>query len=158
MAADHNPYLPPAATVGDVDVADLRKRPVSVIVAIVLLGIHILMGAYGFVRLLHLYVSGGGTSLIVLGVQIAKWLILLLICYQFWRGRNWARILLSVMTVLALLAVVAWIWAATRFPAAVKFQLDAREIANMLLPTVTYLTASFLVFVPGRAWFARRRS
>lgn len=157
MASDRNPYTPPAATVGDVDVAELRKRPVSVIVAIVLIGVHILMGASGFVRVLHLYVTGGATNLIVLGVQVAKWLILLLICYQFWRGRNWARILMLFMTAFALLSLVVRFWTLSRFPSAVKYQFDARDIANMLLPTVTYLTAAFLVFVPGRAWFARRR-
>ena len=154
---NHNPYTAPAATVGDVEVAELRKRPVTVIVAIVLIGIHVLMGAYGYVRVLHLYVNAGGTNLIALGIQVAKWLILLLICYQFWRGRNWARILLLFMTAFALLALVVRFWSFSHWPAGVRIQLDTHEIANMLLPSVIYLTTVFLVFVPARAWFARRR-
>jgi hypothetical protein len=95
-------------------------------------------------------------NLIMLGIQVAKWLILLLICFQFWRGRNWARILLLVMTGFALLSVFAQFWSFSDIPAGVKFQLAAGEIAMMLLPSLIYLTASFLVFVPGRAWFRRR--
>jgi hypothetical protein len=156
MTADHNPYTPPAATVGDVEVPELRERPVAVIVAIILIGVHILMGAFGYARVLHLYVNAGGTNLIMLGIQVAKWLILLLICFQFWRGRNWARILLLVMTGFALLSVFAQFWSFSDVPAGVKFQLAAGEIAMMLLPSLIYLTAAFLVFVPGRAWFRRR--
>ncbi len=71
----------------------MRERPAAVIVAIILLGIHILMGLSGYVRVMHLYLTAGGINLIMLGIQVAKWLLLILICFQFWRGRNWARVL-----------------------------------------------------------------
>lgn len=156
MAPDHNPYTPPAATVGDVDVPELRERPAAVIVAIILIGIHILMGLSSHVRVLHMYLTAGATNLIVLGFQVAKWLLLLLICFHFWHGRNWARILLLVMTGFALLTVFAQVWSLSNMPAGVKYQPDNMAYVWMLLPSLIYLTASFLVFFPGRAWFAKR--
>ncbi len=155
MASDRNPYTPPAATVGDVDVPQARERPVAVVVAIILIGIHILMGAFSYLRFFDMYLTGE-MSLIMLGMQVAKWLILLLICFQSWRGRSWARVLLLVMTGFALLSVFMQFWSFADIPAGVKFQLAPGEIAMMLLPSLIYLTASFLVFVPGRAWFDRR--
>ena len=121
MASDHNPYTPPAATVGDVEVPELRERPVAVIVAIILIGIHILMGVFSHARVLHMYLTASEMNLIMLGIQIAKWLLLLLICFQFWRGRNWARILLLVMTGFALLAVFVQYWSSSNIPAGVKY-------------------------------------
>jgi hypothetical protein len=153
MASDHNPYTPPAATVGDAEVPELRERPVAVIVAIILLGIHILMGLSSHARVLHLYLTTSGINLIVLAIQMAKWLLLLLICFQFWHGRNWARILLLVMTGFALFAVFVQYWSTANLPAGVKYQIDPMGYVWMLLPPLIYLTASFLVFVPGRAWF-----
>ncbi len=157
MESDRNPYTPPAATVGDVEVAELRERPVAVIVAIILICIYVLKGLSSHVRVLNLYLTEpGGINLIVLGFQVAKWLLLLLICFQFWRGRHWARVLLLVVTGFALLAVFAQYWSVFNMPAGVKYQADAMAHVWMLLPSLIYLTASFLVFVPGRAWFDRR--
>jgi len=156
MVSDHNPYTPPAATVGDVEVPELRERPAAVIVAIILIGIYILMGLSSHVRALHVYLTANRMDLIVLGFQMAKWLLLLVICFQFWRGRNWARILLLVMTGFALLAVFVQYWSSSNIPAGVKYQPDPMGYVWMLLPSLIYLTASFLVFVPGRAWFRRR--
>ncbi len=156
MASDHNPYTPPAATVGDVEVPELRERPVAVIGAIILIGIHILMGLSSHLRGMHVYLTASRLDLIVLGIQMAKWLLLLLICFQFWRGRNWARILLLVMTGFALFVVFVQYWSASNIPAGVKYQVDPMGYVWMLLPSLIYLTASFLVFVPGRAWFRRR--
>jgi len=156
MASDHNPYTPPAATVGDVEASELRERPVAVIVAVILIGIHILMGLSSYVRVLHVYLTAGGINLVVLGIQVAKWLLLFLICYQLWRGRNWARVLLLVMTGFALLAVFAQLWSFSSVPAGVKYQADNMAYVWVLLPSLIFLTASFLLFVPGRAWFGKR--
>jgi len=155
MASDHNPYTPPAATVGDVEAPELRERPVAVVVAIILIGIHIVMGAFGYVRFFEMILTGE-MSLFLLGISIAKWLMLILICCQLWRGRNWARILLLVMTGFALLAVFVQYWSSSNIPAGVKYQVDPMGYVWMLLPSLIYLTASFLVFLPGRAWFHRR--
>ena len=69
---------------------------------------------------------------------MAKWLLLLVICFQFWRGRNWARILLLVMTGFALLAVFVQYWSLPTYPAGVKYQpdpmgyvLDAVAVADL---------------------------
>jgi hypothetical protein len=156
MASDHNPYTPPAATVGDVEAPELRDRPAVVIVAIVLIGIHTLMGIFRHARVFHVYLIGSEMDQINLGIQIAKWLLLILICHQLWRGRNWARILLLVMTGFALLAVFVQYWSLSNIPAGVKYQTDPLAFVWILFPSLIYLTASFLVFVPGRAWFRRR--
>jgi hypothetical protein len=155
MASDHNPYTPPAATVGDVEVPELRQRPVAVIVAVILIGIYVLMGLFSHARALHVYLGASQMDLIVLGIQMAKWMLLILICYQFWRGRSWARILLLVMTGFALFAVFLQFWSFSSMPAGVTYQIDPIGYVWMLLPPLIYLTASFLVFVPGRAWFRR---
>ncbi len=156
MASDHNPYTPPEATVGDVEVAELRERPVAVVVAVILIGIQILMWLSSYVRVLHVYLTASGMNLTLFGIQVVKCLLLLMICFQLWRGRNWARILLLVMTGFALLAVFVQYWSLSNIPAGVKYQTDAVAYVWFLLPPLIYLTASFLVFVPGRAWFRRR--
>jgi hypothetical protein len=155
MASDHNPYTPPAATVGDVEVPELRERPVAVIVAIILLGIYILVGLFNHARALHVYLSASRIDLFVLGIQMTKWMLLLLICYQFWRGRHWARILLLVVTGFALFSVFVRYWSFSSMPAGVTYRIDPMAYVWMLLPPLIYLTAAFLVFVPGRAWFRR---
>jgi uncharacterized membrane protein len=157
MESDHNPYTPPAAAVGDIESPALRERPVAVVVAIILIGIHILMSASSYVRVLHAYFSASEVNLLLLGIQVAKWLLLLLICHQLWRGRNWARILLLVMLAFALLALFAQYLSVTHRPPGLNYQPGAAVYFGMLLPSLTYLAASFLVFVPGRAWFRRRR-
>lgn len=152
----HNPYTPPAAAVGDLPEIEARKRPAAVIVAVALIGAYVLYGMYGYARFWQVYLTANTMDLIFLGIQVAKWLVMFVICFFLWRGRNWARFLLVAVTGLTVLSVFVQIVAITDAPAGVRHIIDPLGVVMMLLPLLVYLLATFLVFVPGRAWFARR--
>jgi hypothetical protein len=150
----HNPYLPPAATVEDVNKAAIGRRPVTVGIAVLLLTLGLLYSASGFIRLLA-YFQTGVVSAVFLVWSLARLAIVTLVCVQLWRGRNWARVLLGILTALSLLTLVAQLWSFTHLPASVDLPRDTAALAPMLIAPLINLTAVFLVYVPGRAWFRR---
>jgi hypothetical protein len=156
MSPDHNPYSAPSAAVEDARDLEIRQRPLAVLMATALLGCYLLFVILGHIRAWNHYMVAGSINLILLGVQIAKWLVMTLVCFQLWRGRNWGRILLLVMCGFTLLSSLAQVLAWTSLPAGVNYAVDPVAIVMFLLPSLVYLVAVFLVFVPGRAWFARR--
>jgi hypothetical protein len=84
-----------------------------------------------------------GVGIEVLFVVISVWLN-----YKIWQGRNWARIVALVLTVFAVLSFLPQLSASF-----------ARSPLVSTLYTVEILldaAAMYLVFVPGRRWFARR--
>lgn len=152
----HNPYTPPAAAVGDVPEIETRKRPAAVVIAIALIAAYVLFGMFGYVRFWRAYLTANAMDLIMLGIQVTKWLVMFGLCFFLWRGRNWARFLLAAVTGLSVLSVFVQVVAITGVPAGARQNIDPMVYVMMLVPLLVYLLATFLVFVPGRAWFARR--
>ncbi|HET9864021.1 MAG TPA: hypothetical protein VFP37_11300 [Steroidobacteraceae bacterium] len=154
MTPEHNPYLPPSAAVEDVYKPGLGKRPASVIVAVVLLALGLLYSASATLRMLDYYRTGMVGPIFFIWT-LARWAFVTLVCVQLWRGRNWARVLLVFVTALSLLTIAAQVWSYMRLPAGVNLPLGVVGLISMLLTPLINLTAVFLVYVPGRAWFRR---
>jgi hypothetical protein len=151
----HNPYTPPAAAVGDQPQIEAGKRPAAVLIAVMLICAYVLFGVFGYLRFWQAYLTAAAMDLIMLGFQVAKWLVMFALCFFLWRGRNWARFLLLAVTGLSVLSVFVQIVAIADLPAGARHTIDPMGIVMMLVPPLVYLLATFLVFVPGRAWFAR---
>lgn len=153
----HNPYTPPAADVGDAPEIDPGQRPVAVVIAVALVAVYAIFAIFSFLRVWYLLESAIDTNLILLGLQVAKGLLLFLVCLYLWRGRNWARILLLALTAFSLLSVMIQFAVINDLPAGVRTMVDPMGVVITLLPLLVYVLATYLVFFPGRAWFARRR-
>lgn len=145
----HNPYSPPSSAVADAPEAGEIQRPRAVVVAVGLFTAEVVLGIalFCFVLLSDPQVRGEPLAIAIGGV------FLLVVCgvsglliWKIWQGRNWARIFWLVCSVLALLG---------RF-------MPEEEVAAFdttwldAIGTLLDLGALFLVFGPGRAWFARR--
>jgi len=151
----HNPYLPPKSEVGIGPVEPQQARPPSVFVALILVGIVLVIGLGGIVnsrRLLEFGASGVAAFVFKLaGLALNAW-----VWVSIARGRNWARILLAVLAGLRALNLVVGFWTMTQ-ALGTKLLVDRIQVAWMLLPIVLQLTAVWLLFGPGRGWFARRQ-
>jgi len=145
----HNPYTPPSSSVADISEADAIPRPRSVVIAVALFVTDLVLGVAMFCYL----VLGNEAIRNLPGVVAMSMIFLVLGCaisalliWKIWQGKNWARIVWVIFSVLTLLSMLLpndnavmpdtpWFDAATRL-------ID--------------LVALFLVFGPGRAWFQRR--
>jgi len=154
MNQEHNPYTPPKADLGDESGLGPQIRPRSVEVAVVLLGITILLAVVRLVSSIGVVNMGAVSPLYVLGqtIGVALWIWL---CFAILRGRNWARILALVLTVIGMLSLGLMIWSTSRLFGA-RFFSGMEDLGMTFLPTLLTTTAMYLLFVPGRAWFAPR--
>jgi len=154
---DHNPYTPPSATVQDVHLAQGQRgsRPAAVVVAVVLLALGLVYSGSGLFRMLA-YINTGFMAPTFLVFTLARWIVIILMCIHLWRGRNWARIVLLVLTVFSLLTVFANVWSYLHAPAGIDMPTSASLLVSLLAAPLINLAAVFLVYVPGRRWFARR--
>jgi hypothetical protein len=156
MAAEHNPYTPPQSAVAEFETAEPRVRPWSVLVAIVLIFINAAMGAAGWLRHWRTML-GDEFGSVFFAWQLAKWAVIFVICYQIWRGRNWARVVFLVLTVFGLFSLLMRIWAmSTQIPAGVKYMPDPMGWVSMSLPVLLSLAALLLLYLPARHWFRSR--
>ena len=140
----NDPYVPPAVPVGSVPGSLApRARPTQVTVAAIILWTSIAAGcAYAFTML----TVASLPAVITVGmVLLSGWVV-----YEILKGRNWARIILLIVTVAGALAlctslVLIPISSATR---------TSYEIR--LLESALRITALVLLFVqPGRGWYKR---
>jgi uncharacterized membrane protein YagU involved in acid resistance len=143
-----NPYAPPKAVVSDAPEPP-RVRPRAVKIAVALL----------WVELLLALVNWGLSSDITVGtpeaeyklftdifmaimVAVSAWINI-----KVWQGRNWARIVALVLTILSFPTLLA-------LPE--MYREDALSAALSLAALALDVVAMILVFGPGREWFRRR--
>src|SRR4051812_4258347 len=100
-----NPYAAPKAPVSDIESNEPMTRPRQVVWAIQLLVANYVFGiAMVIVNFSYYENLGSITAFLigqVIGAMIGAW-----IYYKIWQGRNWARILLLVFS---LLGVIGWV-------------------------------------------------
>lgn len=123
------------------------ERPKIVVIAVILLWTELTLGLldsaldWNFTRAQEYYqVSVGFDALFVV---ISVWLN-----YKIWQGRNWARIVALVLTVYAVLSFLPGISA--------SFARSALISTLYCIEVLLDMVAMYLVFIPGRRWFARR--
>jgi lysylphosphatidylglycerol synthetase-like protein (DUF2156 family) len=140
--SEDNPYSPPEADIGDGDRARLlRTRPSQILQAIVLLWVSAALGLWAGL----LQVPGGQDATAAIAVMVVETIILLgVLTFAIWRGRNWGRILYVVLVALSLAAFLdTW---GTEQPTV--------DVALEAVSFVADAGAFFLMFTkPGALWF-----
>ena len=144
--SDDNPYSPPEADIGDGDRARaLRHRPSQILQAIALLWVSASLGLWA--GLLQAQRVQDATDAIVL--MVGETLLLLgVLTFAIWRGRNWGRILYVVLVGMSLAAFLdTW---GTEQPTV--------DVAIEAVSFVADAGSFFLMFTrPGSLWFSYRR-
>ena len=153
MAENNNPYRPPKADLGNEEMRDPMVRPRSVDIAVVLIGINVLLTLLRLPALVRAMNEGAVSGVFFLG-QIIGLGLWIWIGFAIFRGRNWARILMLILTVLGMIAVGLSLRSTRLFDRLAYVEPEWFLMAA--LPWALNLAAIYLVFVPGRAWFAKR--
>ena len=145
MMTAGNPYSPPKAHVRDaIDAGRLAERPLQITLAIVL----------SSVSLLIVVVSAAlpySSQPVQQAIETGLWALVIAAGVvdnlAVWRGRNWARVVYAVVTVLGLLNVL--------------LELSARPAASVALDLVSLVLAGGVVYLlftkPGSLWFKDAR-
>ena len=138
-------YKPPRAPVADPlpPAVAIGKRPWPISLASILI---VLVIVNECVRL----TSGDHYTI---GVSVSWVVLLTVIALMMERGRNWARWVLLIMTVLSTLSL-AQAWFAP-MPVGVKLVPDVAHAIRSLAAELCLVAATGLAFGPGRAWFRR---
>ena len=141
MSAE-NPYSPPEANIGDGDRARvLRTRPSQILQAIALLWVSAGLGLWA--GLLQAQRVQDGTDAIVVMV-VETLLLLAVLTFAVWRGRNWGRILYVVLVALSLAAFLDT-WGTVQ---------PTVDVALEAVSFVADAGSFFLMFTsPGSLWF-----
>jgi hypothetical protein len=155
MSGDDNPYLPPKAAVADLAVDARGPRPIAITIALYLIAVRVLLGA---IPLLSVPPGVTGTQQIIAFMSGAISLAFAIVLGWFIaRGRNWARVLYLVLTILSLLSLA---WSVSQFvlPEGVSMRRSVSLWSVMLnvVPRVLSIAVVVLLFGPGRAWFRER--
>jgi hypothetical protein len=145
-----NPYAPPSSRVEDLAFPEVRgERPRQVVFAVRLAAVNYVLG------LLSILVSWEYFSKLqspgaILANQLFSVALLIWIYYKIYHGRNWARIVLLVFSVLGALLILS---------SAVMSLLAAAPFiakAQMVIGIAVNLIILWLLFIsPGRHWFRR---
>lgn len=145
-----NPYAPPKAYVQDyVPPPEHRVRPRQIVLAIQLAAVSYVMSLVVMIPTWDYYAKLQPVMTTILtqvfSVALAGW-----IYYKIYLGRNWARILLLVFSLIGMLSflsqVVTDIIAAS--PLLAKVQMTLGMVINLVI--------LWLLFVsPGRTWFKK---
>jgi hypothetical protein len=143
---DTNPYQPPSAPVKDVArQRAVSERPDQVWTAVVLLWLSIVVGLV-LAAIQWKYITSVSSPSVVVLVQIAGLAFFGWLYFKIWHGRNWARIVQLVLTVIGLP------FSLMQFP-----ELYQRTPTGALITGVQLfmkLSALYLIFIsPGRIWF-----
>jgi len=142
----HNPYSAPRSTVTDTPPPPM-ERPRVVIIAVALLWTEVALGLLeSLLDWKNLMASESARFGLIVDVLFVG--LSVLINIMIWRGRNWARIVALVLTMLAVVGFAPVV--GVEFARAPIVTLLG--MSEMLLDVI----ALYLVFVPGRQWFARR--
>ena len=155
MSTDHSPWTPPAASVKDAPV-EARRRPWSVHFALVLIGLDVALSVAGWLALLRFrHMMQISPSLIFW--PLARWTVLIFAGLMIWRGHRWARLLYFAVAVLMFVSKLSQLWwKVLNYAGAQAFIHDPVAMLAFFLEPGLALLAAYLLFFPGRAWFARR--
>ena len=142
----HNPYSAPRSAVTDMPPAPM-ERPRVVVIAVALLWTEVALGLLeSLLDWKHLAADESATFVLIFDTLFVG--LSVLINIMIWRGRNWARIVALVLTIFAVVGFAPVIGAEfARAPF-----VTVLGMVELLLDVI----ALYLVFVPGRQWFARR--
>ena len=142
----HNPYSAPRSTVTDTPSPPM-ERPRVVVIAVALLWTEVALGLLeSLLDWKHLTSDDSATFVMIVDLLFVG--LSVLINIMIWRGRNWARIVALVLTVLAVVGFAPVV--GVEFARAPLVTLLG--LGELLLDVI----AMYMVFVPGRQWFARR--
>ena len=131
-------------------------RPRAVDIALVLIAILVLLTAFDALVSWGKVQNGEMSGLMFLEMCV-RFGLLVWIGFAIFRGRNWARILLLILTLLALFSLGVGLMAMQRMGMHLAYMDNApRWLFMLVLPSLLYIAASYLVFIPGRSWFAKR--
>jgi hypothetical protein len=153
-----NPYLPPRTAVADPVVGDLGSRPIAINVALLLIAAKALLGLGVLVN----FPFGMPVTQLLVGLMPAVISIAFAIMLGWFiaRGRNWARILYLVLTILSLLWLAMAIGSQFAQPAGVTMRssISLWSVMTTFVPRALSIAVVVLLFGPGRAWFRDRRA
>ena len=147
-----NPYAPPATTVADPEAPVSLERPSIVVLAVRLLWTGFAISAVTSLYGLFVLPAGVPVAIVVamtlIGLAVAAG-ISYAIFTAVWRGRGWARWVIAVLVVLALVVVVLLFGLMPRVRA-IPWQTAASFCIRMAL----YITALVMLFTPtASAWY-----
>lgn len=148
---NENPYAPPRADVSDLpEAVRPLERPSQVELAVMIAAGNYVLGLIGLILTWNVFYS----KLMPLSLLVVNQLFSLgfmgWIYYMVWQGKNWARILLLVFT---LLGVVTLVYGPVRTRLAA---LPTMNITTMVISWIAHIAIFWLLFIsPGRVWFQR---
>jgi uncharacterized protein involved in response to NO len=145
-----NPYAPPSARVDDVSAATPRERPPQIKRVIQLAVINYVLGLIMMAVTWDFYSKLQSVPALIFNqaftIAIMFWLY-----YKIWVGRNWARIVLLVFTILGCV-MSAGVFATGFMPA-----MPAIMKVQMAVGIVVSFVVIWMLFTsPGKDWFRPR--
>ena len=142
----HNPYSAPRSAVTDA-LAPPMERPRVVVIAVALLWTEVALGLLeSLLDWRNLMASDSARFGLIVDVLFVG--LSVLINIMVWRGRNWARIVGLVLTILGVVGFAPVVGA--------EFARAPFVTLLVMVELLLDVIALYLVFVPGRQWFARR--
>jgi hypothetical protein len=155
MSDADNPYLPPKAVVADPVAETPTTRPMSVNIALILIGVRLLWTSTWLVQRLRRTSDIPIDSAILIAALAAAITVPLAVAVA--RGRNWARIVFLVLAAVAVLsAAFAFSSMSGLAPEGFTTQVSWTALSTTLIPTILLIAIVVLLFGPGRAWFRPR--
>jgi hypothetical protein len=145
-----NPYAPPNSRVEDAQVTGLPgTRPSQIVLAIRLAAIAYGLGLVGILVSWDYYSKLQSTGSLVVN-QLFSAALMIWIYYKIYVGRNWARIVLLVFSLIGTATMLSSV--------VMNLLLAAPAIAKvqMVVGVLVNLTVLWLLFLsPGRRWFSK---
>lgn len=152
---EHNPFEPPKAEVGTgFEEPPPPRRTLSVWFALFLVGLYILQQLFIIKMLSRFYVAGGPNdlSMFLFGGRTLLWVAAF---FAIMFGRNWGRVLLVLLTLYVAFSAFPRAWRLISNASGMPDP-DARLTGFVsLLPCLVCAVAIYLLYGPGRHWFAR---
>lgn len=140
----HDPYAPPNSNVElPHDVAP-KERPTEVKIAVVLMLASVAISLVTSIIDWRVTTEDLSPAVLVLG-EVFVLTLSLWLTYKIWGGRNWARIVLLV------LSLVGWPMVLVELPE--TFWVTPVSGAGAVLQFILDVASLYLVFIPGGHWF-----
>jgi hypothetical protein len=144
---NQNPYAPPQAPVADAHEEHAIERPSQVVLAIKLAVISYLLGLVS-IALSWSYYKNLQSPASLFGGQVFAVALITWLYSKIYQGRNWARIVLLVFTIIGLLFVPLSLPLMKTAPLIVKLQTVVGTIISLWIVWL-------LFFSPGKEWFRK---
>jgi hypothetical protein len=156
-----NPYAPPQApleTALPLDVEVPQRRPPVVALSVLLLTlVFVVLGLWRIVTLFQATTTGMASG-VVFAVTAAFTVLRGWLIFEVWRGRNWARFILTATIVLGLLGEALRWYTIMQLPVwQSRTGSNWWLLSTLIQPTVTIVAAVMLFTSPATAWFRRTK-